>query len=371
MRALLALAFSITLSAAASAQGFPSRPIKLVIPFPPAGITDLSGRLVAEGLRAKFNQPVIVENKPGAQGVIGLREMLKADADGYTLMVGTVGSVVIGYAIDANPQFDPMRDLVPIAGTAEYATAMVVNNKTPVRSVQEFIDYAKARPGKLTFGSTGVGAMDYLAVELFMRQTGTSMVHVPYRGGPAALHDLMGGNIDLLIEVFPVVMEQIRSGQIRGLAVSSPYRLPAVRGPADLQGGRRAGRRAHRLARRLRAAAPAGGRPRHPRQRHRRGRQAARGAGQVPRHRLRAHRARREGVLRVPRRRGQALGRVPCGDRAEESRCPMPSWSRCAASARPSPTASLRSTGSTSMCGRASSCRCSVRPAAASRPRCG
>ena len=109
MRALLALALSITLSTAAWAQGFPSRPIRLVIPFPPAGITDLSGRLVAEGLRAKFNQPVIVENKPGAHGVIGLRELLKADADGYTLMVGTVGSVVIGYAIDANPQFDPMR----------------------------------------------------------------------------------------------------------------------------------------------------------------------------------------------------------------------------------------------------------------------
>jgi tripartite-type tricarboxylate transporter receptor subunit TctC len=228
MRALLTLALSIALTAAASAQSFPSRPIRLIIPFPPAGITDLSGRLVAEGLRAKLNQPVIVENKPGAQGMIGLRELLKADPDGYTLMAGTVGSVVIGYAIDANAQFDPMRDLVPIAGTAEYATAMVVNNKTPVNSVKEFIDYAKARPGKLSFGSTGVGAMDYLAVELFMRQTGTSMVHVPYRGGPGALHDLMGGNIDLLIEVFPVVMEQIKSGQIRGLAVSSPYRLPAV-----------------------------------------------------------------------------------------------------------------------------------------------
>ena len=136
----------------------PSRPIRLIIPFPPAGITDLSGRLVAEGLRAKFNQPVIVENKPGAQGMIGLRELLKADADGYTLMAGTVGSVVIGYAMDANPQFDPMRDLVPIAGTAEYATAMVVNNKTPVSSVKEFIDYAKARPGKLSFGSTGPAA---------------------------------------------------------------------------------------------------------------------------------------------------------------------------------------------------------------------
>ena len=228
MRALLSLLACLLLSAAASAQSYPSRPIRLIVPFPPAGITDLSARLVAEGLRAKFNQPVIVENKPGANGVIGLREMLKADPDGYTLMASTLGSVVLTYAMEANPPFDALHDVLPIAGTAEYATAMVVNNKTPVHSVKEFIDYAKARPGKLTFGSTGTAALDYLAVELFMKETGTRMVHVPYRGGPAALNDLMGGSIDLLIEVFPVVMEQVKSGLIRGLAVSSPYRLPSL-----------------------------------------------------------------------------------------------------------------------------------------------
>jgi tripartite-type tricarboxylate transporter receptor subunit TctC len=200
----------------------------MIVPFPPAGITDLSARLVAEGLRAKFGQPVIVENKPGANGLIGLREMLKAEPDGYTLMAGTVGNLVIGYAMEVNPPFDALRDVLPVAGTAEYATAMIVNNKMPVNSVKEFIDYAKARPGKLTFGSTGTGALDYLAVELFMRATGTQMVHVPYRGGPAALNDLMGGSIDLLIEVFPVVMEQIKTGAVKGLAVSSRYRLPSV-----------------------------------------------------------------------------------------------------------------------------------------------
>jgi tripartite-type tricarboxylate transporter receptor subunit TctC len=226
---LASLLLSLVLSApAAAAQSFPTRSIRLIVPFPPAGITDLSARLVAEGLRAKFGQPVIVENKPGANGLIGLREMLKAEPDGYTVMAGTVGNLVIQYAMEASPSFDALRDVVPIAGTAEYATAMVVNNATPVKSVKEFIDYAKARPGKLTFGSTGTGALDYLAVELFMRATGTQLVHVPYRGGPAALNDLMGGSIDLLIEVFPVVMEQIKAGQIRGLAVSSSYRLPSV-----------------------------------------------------------------------------------------------------------------------------------------------
>jgi tripartite-type tricarboxylate transporter receptor subunit TctC len=238
MRALLMVLCGVLMSTAAAAQTFPSRPIRLIVPFPPAGITDLSARLVAEGLRAKLNQPVIVENKPGANGTLGLREMLKAEPDGYTLAAGTVGNVVIGYAMEANPPFDALRDFVPIAGTAEYATAMVVNTRTPVKSVAEFVDYAKARPGKLTFGSTGTAALDYLAVELFMRATGTRMVHVPYRGGPAALNDLMGGSIDLLIEVFPVVMEQIKSGAIRGLAVSSPYRLPAV---ADLPTFKEAG----------------------------------------------------------------------------------------------------------------------------------
>src|SRR5215475_243208 len=172
MRTLLALTFYVLCVACAAAQFFPARPIRMIVPFPPAGITDLSARLVAEGLR----------------------EMLKAEPDGYTLMAGTVGNLVIGYAMEANPPFDALRDVLPVAGTAEYATAMIVNTKMPVNSVKEFIDYAKARPGKLTFGSTGTAALDYLAVQLFMKETGTKLVHVPYRGGPAALNDLMGGS---------------------------------------------------------------------------------------------------------------------------------------------------------------------------------
>ena len=269
MRALLSLVFCVLLAASASAQSFPSRPLRMLVPAPPAGITDLSARLVAEGLRVRFNQPVIVENKPGGNGVIGVRELLKAEPDGYTLLVGAMGMVVLGYAMEVNPPFDALRDLSPIAGTAEYATAMVVNNNMPMNSVREFIDYAKARPGKLTFGSTGTAALDYLAVELFMKETGTKMVHVPYRGGPAALNDLMGGSIDLLIEVFPVVMEQIKT----------------------------AGRA---------------------RQGHRRYRQAGRNRGQISRHRLRAHRARRRGVFAIPHRRSEALGRVHDRDRIEE-----------------------------------------------------
>jgi tripartite-type tricarboxylate transporter receptor subunit TctC len=227
MRTVFALLLCFTASLAL-AQQYPARDIRSICNFAPGSGADIIVRFYSEKLSKLAGRPVIVENKPGANGLLGLREMLKAEPDGYTLMAGTVGNLVIGYAMEANPSFDALRDVVPIAGTAEYATAMVVNNKLPVNSVKEFIDYAKARPGKLSFGSTGTGALDYLAVELFMRATGTSMVHVPYRGGPAALNDLMGGSIDVLIEVFPVVMEQIKSGMIKGLAVSSPYRLPSV-----------------------------------------------------------------------------------------------------------------------------------------------
>jgi tripartite-type tricarboxylate transporter receptor subunit TctC len=229
MRAFLTLCFSLVVSAAAmAADPYPSRPIKLLIPFPPAGITDLSGRLVAEALREKFKQSVVVENKPGANGVIGLRELLRADADGYTLMVGNVGSLVLNYALDSKAPFDPMKDVVPIAGTAEYATTMVVNKDIPVNSVQEFIAYAKARQGQITYGSTGEGSLANLSTQLFMKQTGVKMVHAPYKGGPLALNDLIAGHIQLIIEVSPVVLEQVKAGTIKGLAVSSPYRQPTL-----------------------------------------------------------------------------------------------------------------------------------------------
>jgi tripartite-type tricarboxylate transporter receptor subunit TctC len=229
MPRLPAILIALALPAAAwAAEPYPSHAIRLVVPFPPAGIADLSARIIGEGLRVKLGQTIVIENKPGANGIIGLREMLKAEPDGYTLMAGTVGSAVIGYAIDSKAPFDATRDLVPIAGTAEYATAMVVNNDLPVNSVREFVAYAKARPGKLSFGSTGVGALDYLAAQLFMKETGVEMVHVPYKGGPAALNDLLSGSIDVIIEVFPVVMEQIRAGAIKGLAVSSSYRQPTL-----------------------------------------------------------------------------------------------------------------------------------------------
>ncbi len=227
MRVVLGLLLALACTAAA-AEPYPSKPIRLLIPFPPAGITDLSGRIVADGLRAKLGQPFVIENKPGANGVIGWRELLKSGADGYTLMVGNVGSMVLNYAMDSKFTLDPMKDAVPIASTAEYATTMVVNKDLPVNSVQEFIAYAKARQGQITYGSTGEGSMANLATMLFMKQTGVKMVHAPYKGGPLALNDLIAGHIQLIIEVSPVVNEQVLGGAIKGFAVSSPYRQPML-----------------------------------------------------------------------------------------------------------------------------------------------
>ena len=228
MRARVVTLLFILLSVVpAAAQTYPSRPIRLLVAYPPGGIADLAARIVGEGLRAKFNQSVIIENRPGANGAIGTRELIRSDPDGYTLMMSPA-AMIISYAMDANAPYDPIRDMVPIAGAAEYATAMVVNNKLPVNSVKEFIEYAKANPSKLSFGSTGVGSLDYLAAMLFMKQTGIDMVNVPYKGGPLALNDLLAGSIETIIEVFPVVMEQIKARSIKGLAVSSPYRLPSI-----------------------------------------------------------------------------------------------------------------------------------------------
>ena len=311
MRGFLGFLIFVALSASAyAADPYPSRPIKLLIPFPPAGITDLSGRIVAEGLRDKLKQPVVVENKPGANGVIGLRELLKADADGYTLMVGNVGSLVLNYAIDTKAPFDPMKDVVPIAGTAEYATTMVVNKSLPVNSVQEFVAYAKARQGQLTYGSTGEGSMANLSTQLFMQKTGVKMVHAPYKGGPLALNDLIAGHIQLIIEVSPVVNEQVRARHHQGLCGHQPLPPADAAERADLRRGRRSRRRRHRLARHLRPAGTAERCARQARQGHRRGGQGSRDPEEAPRHRLRADRAGHARVHRASRRGGEALGRV-------------------------------------------------------------
>jgi len=225
---LFASAAAVAAPSLRAQSAWPAKPLRIVVPYPPGGSSDIIARAISQPLSDALKQTVIVENKPGANGVLGLRELLKADPDGYTLMVGNLGSLVLNYAMDSKVGFDPMKDVVPIASTAEYATTMVVNKNVPVNSVKEFVEYAKARHGQLTYGSTGEGSMANLSTMLFMKQTGVKMVHAPYKGGPLALNDLIAGHIQLIIEVSPVVDEQVRSGTIKGFAVSSPYRQPML-----------------------------------------------------------------------------------------------------------------------------------------------
>ncbi|MFC5357626.1 Bug family tripartite tricarboxylate transporter substrate binding protein [Azospirillum himalayense] len=225
----LLLAFGV--AATAMADTYPSQTIRLVVPYPPGGVSDLVGRVVADGLKAKLNQTVIVDNKPGANGVIGTQDVIRSKPDGYSLLVGGLGGLVLPPLVDPNFPVDVDKTLTPIAGIAEFVNVMIVNKDLPVNTVQDFIDYAKARPGQLNFGSTGIGASNHLTAELFMQKTGVKMEHIPYKGGTAALNDLRGGSIHVVFENLPTVVGQIKAGAVKALAVTSPYRaeqLPDV-----------------------------------------------------------------------------------------------------------------------------------------------
>jgi tripartite-type tricarboxylate transporter receptor subunit TctC len=230
-RRLILLLVLLTLSIPAVAQAadrYPSRTVKLVVAFAPAGVADIMGRLVAQALQQKLGQTVIVENKPGGDGLIGMGEVVRAAPDGYTLLVGGFGGQIIPPLMKDDFPFDVRSDLVKIAISAEFANVLVVNKELPINSARELIDYAKARPGALNFGSSGRATSDRLAAELFMRETGTRMVNVPYKGGGAALTDLRAGTTQVMFPQLPAVLGLAASGDVKPLAVTSSYRLPQL-----------------------------------------------------------------------------------------------------------------------------------------------
>jgi tripartite-type tricarboxylate transporter receptor subunit TctC len=185
-------------------------------------------RVISEGLRAKLGQPVIVENKPGGTGVIGAREVVKADPDGYTLLLANAGATVIPAAMSHNYPIDLNKDLLAIGLTAEFVGVVMAKKELPVNSMQEFIAYAKANPGKLNFGTSGIGSMVHLSAELLMKETGIKMQHLPYKGGSNSMTDLLGGTIDALFVSSPVAVGQADNKNLKMLAVTSRYRLQAL-----------------------------------------------------------------------------------------------------------------------------------------------
>jgi tripartite-type tricarboxylate transporter receptor subunit TctC len=207
-------------------QAYPNKPIRLVVTFPPGGAPDILARLFAD--KAQLGQPVVVDNKPGAGGNIGAEMVAKAPADGYTLVMGTVGTHAINGALYSKMPYDMVRDFAPLGHVASAPNLLVVNNDLPVKSVAELITYMKANPNKLSFGSPGIGTSVHVSGELFKSLTGTSMTHVPYKGRQFAIPDLVGGSIQVMFDNMPSALPMAKEGKIRALAQTTAKRSAAA-----------------------------------------------------------------------------------------------------------------------------------------------
>ena len=220
----LALAALAVLSVTASAQDYPSRPITLVVPFPPGGSTTIVARTLSDKLAELLGQQIIVDNRAGAGGTIGTRSVAKADPDGYTIILGYTGTLAIGPNLYANVGYDPRKDFVPIGRIGTAPNTLVVHPAFPAKSVAELVAYAKANPGKVNFGSAGVGTVSHVCGEYFATAAGIKLVHVPYKGTGPALTDLIGGHIPMAFAPIPATYSNAKSGNMRMLAVTSAVR---------------------------------------------------------------------------------------------------------------------------------------------------
>ena len=226
---ILAIVFAALAPSLVLAQAtYPGKPVRLVVPFPAGGTTDLLARAAAQKLSEAWGQQVIVDNRPGAAGNIGAELVSKAAPDGYTLLMGTVGTHAINPSLYAKMPYDHVKDFVPVILVAGVPNVLVVNPGLPVNSVAELIAYAKANPGKLNFASSGSGTSIHLSGELFKTMTGVQMTHVPYKGSAPALTDLMGGQVQLMFDNLPSSLAFIKAGKLRALGVTSAVRAAAL-----------------------------------------------------------------------------------------------------------------------------------------------
>jgi tripartite-type tricarboxylate transporter receptor subunit TctC len=211
----------------ARAQAYPSRPVRIVVPFGPAGTTDIVARLIGQWLSERLGQQFVIENRPGGAGNIGTEAVVRATPDGYTLLSIDVSAVINATLFD-KLNYNFIRDIAPVANFVRVANVMVVNPSFPAKSVPDFIAYAKSNPGKITVASAGIGTPNHLSGELFKGLAGLDMTHVPYRGGGPAIADLLGGQVDVTFAVVTTAIEYIRSGKLRALGVTSARRQEAL-----------------------------------------------------------------------------------------------------------------------------------------------
>jgi tripartite-type tricarboxylate transporter receptor subunit TctC len=211
------------------AQSYPSKPITLVVPYPAGGPTDAIARFVAQDLSTSIGQNVVVDNRAGASGAVGTRAVAKAEPDGHTFIFGNNQTHGNNMFLLKEPGYDAVKDFAPVAGVGAFEHAFVVRNDLPAKTIKELVALAKADPGKLNYGSTGVGSGSHLAMELFMQRTGIKMTHVPFRGAAPLVQEIIGGRIDIANSTLPSVLEQINAGTLRAIALASPERNPRAK----------------------------------------------------------------------------------------------------------------------------------------------
>ena len=226
-RASLALVLLAALPAAL-AQSYPSRPVRLIVPFPPGGSTDILARALGQKLAEGLGQAVVIDNRPGAGGSIGADAAAKAAPDGHTLMMGHLGTLAVNPSIYKNLPYDPVKSFAPVSLMAMVPSVLVVNPQVPAANAAELIAYAKANPGKLAYGSAGAGSTSHLTTEYFKLATGTDILHVPYKGIGPMLTDLISGQLSMGLNGAPAVMPHVNSGRLRALAVSGLKRLESL-----------------------------------------------------------------------------------------------------------------------------------------------
>jgi len=223
-----ALALAVAAPAAAQPAPYPNKPIRLIVPFAPGGVTDTGARVVAEKLGQRLGQQVVVDNKPGASGNIGTQMAASAPPDGYTLVVGFDGTMVINPHVFAKVPFDTVKDFAPVSKIGDAVLVIVTHPSVPVKNLQELVAYSKTQPGGLSYGSAGTGSTPHLAGEMLKQRTGAQFTHIPYKGGGQAMSDVVGGTLPMLYTAVAGAYPFIQQGQVRAIAVSSASRLPSL-----------------------------------------------------------------------------------------------------------------------------------------------
>jgi tripartite-type tricarboxylate transporter receptor subunit TctC len=226
IKALAGFVLSLVVAGTATAQGWPSKPIRVISPWAPGGPAEGLARVVTTKMSEALGQPIVIEAKPGANGTIGTAFVAKAAPDGYTILLSHLGPTAISPALQKDLPYDPLKDFEPITQVVAGPTLLVVKNDLPVKSVRELVEYAKASPGKLSYGSVGIGSTTHLAGELLNMLAGISTVHIPYKGSTPILTDLMGGRLDFAFIGISGSIQQARAGQVRALAISTLKRSP-------------------------------------------------------------------------------------------------------------------------------------------------